>query len=271
MKRELITFFALSLLVGCGDANSGDEREDNDSVVVSDVVEEPQGEIVLRVNGKAITEQQYDEYSGNMAAIICDNFYAYELSSIGAEFDDEESLRTEVAANIMQRCPTMSKDEVNMHVAHIDIHELKAMSAMESVNRALSAGYYNNKLDIAAYERENMGYVSGRYVEFPYATAPAVEISDEEVKARYDELTLRNGEYGARTFIYVEFPHAQAAEGEVAEEVETPEQREARIQSFITSVGATPETFVEATNAVGTATLPTQLRWLSTTICSNSI
>ena len=213
--------------------------------------DEGQNQVAVKINGKAITEQQYAEYGGNMAAVVCDNFYAPELENVGLTFADEHSLRTEVAANIMQSNPTMPKDEVNMRVASIDINQLNAMSAMESVNAALTTGYYNNKLDIAAYEREAKGSVSGRYIEFPYATAPAVEISDEEVKARYDELSLVNGEYGARTFIYVEFPHAQAAEGEVAEEVETPEQREARIQSFITSVGTTPEAFVEATNAVG--------------------
>ena len=210
--------------------------------------DEAQNQVAVKVNGKAITEQKFAEMGGNMAAVLCENYYGPELKNVGLTFEDEMSMRTQFAATLMAQNPSMSRDDVNMSASGVDINSLNINSAQQSVELVLGASYYNNKLDLAAYEAEAKNSVSGRYVEYPYTAAEDVEVTDEEVKARYDELTLPNGEYGARTFMYVEFPHVEAVEGE---EAETPDQRDARIESFRISLGDTPDTFKATVDAAG--------------------
>ena len=50
--------------------------------------DEGQNQVAVKINGKAITEQQYAEYGGNMAAVVCDNFYAPEADG-GISIKDE--------------------------------------------------------------------------------------------------------------------------------------------------------------------------------------
>lgn len=228
--------------------------------------DEVKDEVVLKINGKEVSAKEYYDAGQDVSAVLFQNFFSPELKSVGLGLADELTMRTAYAKYIYDNDIYMfGRDLTEAQVYEVlsatPMSEICNFFAQQTVNNAVVSAYNLNKLDVAQLEAQDNNTYKGRYVAYPY-TAEGVEVTDEEVKAYYEALSLRNAEYGARSFIYVEFPHADAAVEEAAEEtteevaeaaaeVETREQRESRIASFKLAAANDVESFKKAAAEAG--------------------
>ena len=221
--------------------------------------DEVKDEVVLKINGKEVSAKEYYDAGQDVSAVLFQNFFSPELKSVGLGLADELTMRTAYAKfiydnDIYMYGRDLTEAEVYEVLSATPMSEICNFFAQQTVNNAVVSAYNLNKLDVAQLEAQNNNTYKGRYVAYPY-TAEGVEVTDEEVKAYYETLSLPNAEYGARSFIYVEFPHADAAVEEAAEEaaaeVETREQRESRIASFKLAAANDVESFKKAAAEAG--------------------
>jgi hypothetical protein len=96
-------------------------------------------------------------------------------------------------------------------------------------------GIFMNTVDLEVLEAKKNLTFAGRYVEYPYANAEPVEVSESEVKAYYAAHPEKNQFYNIRTVSYVEFKA-----NEEGEEVSSA------VESFVSSLDGTVESFETA-------------------------
>ncbi len=207
-------------------------------------------EVVMKINGEEISNREYYEAGQNEAGVIYEYFYTPELKKVGLG-GDESAIRSALAFDFMNQ--GYSEEDV---LAMLNQTPSALIAHYAAVN-SLGAGHYYNDLDVAAFEAAKNKAFSGRYVAYPYTSAEEVVVTDEEVKAYYDSLTLSNLEFGARSYIYVEFPHAAAVVEETTEDVVAEEataanlEVEVRVNAFMQSVRNDVESFKKAAADAG--------------------
>ena len=207
-------------------------------------------QVAMKINGKEISNRDFYEAGQNEAGVIYEYFYTPELEKVGLGLGDESAVRSALAVDFMNQ--GMSEEDV---LATLNQTSSALLAQFAAVN-SLSAGHFYNDIDVAAFEAAKSKTFSGSYVAYPYTSAEEVVVSDKEVKAYYDSLTLSNIEFGARSYIYVEFPHpavvAEEAAEEAAEATTTSNlEVEVRVNAFMQRVNNDVESFKKAATDAG--------------------
>lgn len=216
-------------------------------------------QVAMKINGQEISGREFYEAGQNEAGVIYEYFYTPELAKVGLGLGDESAVRSALAVDLLNQ--GSSEEEV---LSFLNQTPTALLAQYAAVN-ALSAGHFYNDIDVAAFESAKNKMFSGSYVAYPYTPAEEVVVTDKEVKAYYDSLTLSNMEFGARSYIYVEFPHVAAVAAEATETAEATEEVvaeaeqttasnlevEVRVNAFMQSVRNDVESFKKAAADAG--------------------